>query len=464
MVKIKNLLPNFKDMNMNPITLGFQDNLETEFINHQYKKTIFQVRISFFLAVFLYGFFGVLDLQLLNEVRTIMWLIRFSVIVPIGLLVLVASYAKDFEKYRDATMAFSMLLFSIGILLMAIVSPKPVDFIYYASLMVTFVFVYTFVGIRFVYATLTGLAILLCYEIAAHFILNSPAAVVAKNNFIFLSTNIVGMLAAYSIEFYSRRDFFITRILESNQNEMIKLNLDLEERIKEKTAELVKTNQGLIKEIKVREEVENELLTANVKLNKLLNDTVGGLVSAIELRDPYTAGHQRRVTQLAMAIAQKMNLAKDELDCIRIAAMIHDIGKINVPAEILSKPGTINQFEMELLQNHPQAGYDILKEIDFPWPIAETILQHHERIDGSGYPNGLNKDEILIQAKVIYVADVVEAMSSDRPYRPALGTEKALNELNENRGTLYDEEIVDACLKLFIEDNFKFEEKSKEEV
>ncbi len=183
----------------------------------------------------------------------------------------------------------------------------------------------------------------------------------------------------------------------------------------------------------------------------------------MSLRDPYTAGHQRRVTQLAMAIAQKMNLSKDELDCIRIAAMIHDIGKINIPAEILSKPGTINQFEMELLQNHPQAGYDILKEIDFPWAIAETILQHHERINGSGYPNGLKEDEILIQAKVIHVADVVEAMSSDRPYRPALGTEKALNELNENRGILYDEDIVDACLKIFMEDNFKFEDKSKEE-
>ncbi len=312
------------------------------------------------------------------------------------------------------------------------------------------------------YATLTGLIILICYEFTAYFILESPAAIIAKNNFIFLSTNVVGMLAAYSIEFYARRDFFITRILESNQNEMIKLNKNLEERIKEKTAELVKTNQGLIKEIKVREEVENELLTANVKLNKLLNDTVGGLVSAIELRDPYTAGHQRRVTQLAMAIAQKMNLSKDELDCIRIAAMIHDIGKINVPAEILSKPGTINQFEMELLHSHPQAGYDILKEIEFPWPIAETVLQHHERLDGSGYPNGLKDDKILIQAKVIQVADVVEAMSSDRPYRPALGTEKALNELNENRGTLYDDEIVDSCLKLFIEDNFKFKKKSIE--
>lgn len=464
MVMIKNMLPNFKDMNLNPVTLGFKDSLETEYIKDHYKKSIFQVRISFFLCVFLYAFFGLLDMQIVSEVRTLMWLIRFSVIVPIGLLVLVTSYSKDFEHYRDATMSLSMILFSIGILLMTIVSPKPVDFVYYASLMVTFVFVYTFVGIRFIYATLTGLFILICYEIAANFILKTPSVILAKNNFIFLSTNLIGMFAAYSIEFYSRRDFFITRILESNQDEMAKLNNNLEEKIKEQTKELVKTNKGLIKEIKIREDVENELLAANIKLNKLLNDTVSGLVSAIELRDPYTAGHQRQVTQLAMAIAHKMELSQEELDCIRIAAMIHDIGKINVPVEILSKPGTINQYELELLQNHPQAGYDILKEIEFPWPIAKTVLQHHERMDGSGYPNGLKDNEILIQAKVICVADVVEAMSSNRPYRPAMGIEKALNELNENRGILYNDDIVDACLKLFIEDNFKFEKKGSEEL
>ena len=345
MVKIKNKLPNFKDMNLNMFTLTFNSDLERSFINDYYKKSIYQVRISFFLAVLLYGFFGLLDMHLVSEMRNMMWLIRFSVIVPIGLLVLVTSYSNDFDKYRDITMSFTMILFSMGILLMTIITPKPVDFAYYAILMVTFVFVYTFIGIRFISATLTGIIILLLYEVTAIFIIKTPFATVSKNNFIFLSTNVVGMFAAYSIEFYSRRDFFIAAILANNQQEMSELNGKLEEKISKQTAELVKTNRGLIKEIEFREKVEKELLSTNVKLNKLLNDTVTGLVSAIEYRDPYTAGHQRRVTQLAIAIAEDMELPKNEIDCIRIAAMIHDIGKINIPVEILSKPGTINQYD-----------------------------------------------------------------------------------------------------------------------
>ena len=459
MVKIVNRLPNFKEMNLNLITLTFNNDLEQDFLKDFYKKSIYQVRVSFFLAVLLYAFFGLLDMQLAPEIRNYMWLIRFSVIVPIGLLVLVTSYSHDFDKYRDITMSFTMILFSIGILLMTIITTKPVDFAYYAILMVTFVFVYTFIGVRFISATLTGIIILLLYEITAIFILKSSFVIISKYNFIFLSTNIVGMFAAYSIEFYSRRDFFISTILESNQKEMNKLNEQLEERISEQTAELVETNKGLIKEIEFREKVEKKLLSTNVKLNKLLNDTVTGLVSAIEYRDPYTAGHQRRVTQLAVAIAEEMELSKDELDCIRISAMIHDIGKINIPVEILSKPGTINKYELELMQNHPQAGYDILKGIEFSWPVAEVVLQHHERIDGSGYPKGLKGDEIFLEARVIYVADVVEAMSSHRPYRPALGIKKALEELKKNKGKLYDIKIVDACIKLFNKDNFTFEDK-----
>lgn len=459
MTVIQNRLPKFKDMNLNAITLSFRNELEDIFISDYYKKSIYQVRVSFFLAVFLYGFFGLLDTNLGVELRNLMWLIRFCVIVPIGLLVLITSYAKDFQKYHDITMSFTMILFSLGILVMTIVSPKPVDYAYYAILMFTFVFVYTFIGIRFVSATLTGIIIMLCYEITAIVIIHTPAAILTKNNFIFISTNLVGMFAAYSIEFYSRRDFFISKILESNQEELGKLNEELGVRVQLQTAELVKTNRGLIKEIKYRKKVEKELLKSNVKLNSLLNDTVSGLVSAIEHRDPYTAGHQRRVTQLAVAIGQKMELSKDEIDCIRIASMIHDIGKINVPVEILSKPGSINAYELELLQNHPQAGFEILKEIDFPWPVAKVVLQHHERIDGSGYPNKLKGDDIRIEAKVLQIADVVEAMSSHRPYRPSLGIRRALAELEQNKGILYVEHIVDICVKLFQEDNFKFEEK-----
>ncbi len=459
MVKIKDKLPKFKDMSLNVFTLSFKGDLEKNFLHDHYKKSIYQVRISFFLAVLLYGFFGLLDMQLAAELRNLMWLIRFSVIVPIGFLVLITSYASDFDKYRDLTMSVTMVLFAVGIFLMTIIAPKPVDFAYYAILMVTFVFVYTFIGIRFIWASLTGIFILLCYEITAIFILKTPIVILGRNNFIFLSTNVVGMFAAYSIEFYSRRDFFITKILESNQEELFKLNEKLEDRISEQTAELVKTNKGLINEIKIREKVENELLSANVKLNKLLNDTVTGLVSAIEYRDPYTAGHQRRVTQLAVAIAGEMKLSEEKTNCVRIAAMIHDIGKINIPVEILSKPGNINQYELELMQNHPQAGFDILKEIDFPWPVAKAVHQHHERLDGSGYPNSLKGDDILLEARVIYVADVVEAMSSHRPYRPAMGIQRALYELEKNKGKLYDENIVIACLKLFNEDKFEFEQK-----
>jgi len=459
MVKIENRLPKFKDMDLNVITLRFQNDNEDFFIKEYYQKSIYQVRISFFLAVFLYGFFGLLDTNLSSELRNLMWLIRFSVIVPIGLLVLITSFSKDFRKFHDITMSFTMILFSVGILVMTIISPKPVDYAYYAILMFTFVFVYTFIGIRFISATLTGAIILLLYQITAFFILDTPEVIVTKNNFIFISTNLVGMFAAYGIEYYSRRDFFIAKILESNHNELSKLNDELGDRVKRQTAELVKTNKGLIKEIKYRTKVEEELLKTNVKLNSLLNDTVSGLVSAIEYRDPYTAGHQRRVTQLAVAIAEEMKLPKNILDCIRISSMIHDIGKINVPIEILSKPGSINQYELELMQNHPQAGYDILKEIDFPWPVATVILQHHERFDGSGYPNGLKSEEVLLEARVIQVADVVEAMSSHRPYRPSLGIKKALDELETNKGKLYDTKIVDICENLFKENKFKFDEK-----
>ncbi|MCF7857955.1 MAG: HD domain-containing protein [Candidatus Cloacimonetes bacterium] len=456
MVPIKDRLPKFKDMGLSYFTLRFRNELEAEFLDDHFKKSIYQVRVSFFLVIFMYGFFGLLDLNLASEVRNLMWLIRFSVIVPIGLLVLITSFSTEFKKYHDYTMSLTLILFSIGILLMMIIAPKPLDFTYYAILMVTFIFVYTFIGIRFLAASITGLIILLAYCLTSHFFLETPAADIAKNNFIFFSTNIIGMFASYSMEFYSRRDFYIAKILESNQHEMLKLNEELEDRIKQQTAELVEINKGLIKEIAFREKVEKELLSSNTKLNKLLNDTVSGLVSAIEYRDPYTAGHQRRVTQLAVAIAEELHLTEDQRDCIRIAAMIHDIGKINIPVEILSKPGYINKYELELMQIHPQAGYDILKDIDFPWPIAETVLQHHERLDGSGYPNGLKGDEILEEAAVILVADVVEAMSSHRPYRPSMGIQKAIEELQKNQGILYNKEIVQACLKLFKEDNFKF--------
>jgi len=193
------------------------------------------------------------------------------------------------------------------------------------------------------------------------------------------------------------------------------------------------------------------------KLKKTLDATIQTVSNIVEVKDPYTAGHQQRVTQLTVAIAKELNLSPDKIEGIRIASLIHDIGKISVPTEILSKTTTISDIEFSLIKGHSQAGSDILKAIDFSYPVAQIVLQHHERLDGSGYPQGLKSDEILLEARILGVADVVEAMSSHRPYRPALGIDAALEEISQNRGILYDSEVVDACLKLFKEKGFRFE-------
>jgi len=196
---------------------------------------------------------------------------------------------------------------------------------------------------------------------------------------------------------------------------------------------------------------------AEEKLKKTLDATIETVSKIVEIKDPYTAGHQQRVSQLATAIAKELNLPPDKVEGIRIASLIHDIGKISVPTEILSKTTTLSDIEFSLIKGHSQAGSDILKAIDFFYPVAQIVLQHHERLDGSGYPNNLKGDKILLEARILGVADVVEAMSSHRPYRPSLGIDAALEEITQNRGTLYDPEIVDVCLRFFKKKGFKFE-------
>ena len=202
-------------------------------------------------------------------------------------------------------------------------------------------------------------------------------------------------------------------------------------------------------------------ITERKRVEEALRTTLNGTIQAIgrttETRDPYTAAHQRRVTQLACAIAKEMNLPQDQIDGIRVAGLMHDIGKMSIPAEILAKPSKLSETEFDLIKAHPQVAYDILKSIDFPWPVAGIILQHHERLDGSGYPKGVKDGDILLEARILGVADVVEAMSSHRPYRPALGIDKALEEIEKNKGTLYDPEVVDACLRLFSKGRFEFD-------
>lgn len=206
-------------------------------------------------------------------------------------------------------------------------------------------------------------------------------------------------------------------------------------------------------------EVQNqkEILNQNLaRLRKAMSGFIETMALTIETRDPYTAGHQRRVSDLARQIATRMGLPEAEIESIRMAGIVHDLGKIYVPSEILNKPGELQDIELNLIRTHPKIAYDILKNIDFPWPIAEIIYQHHEKLDGSGYPRGLKGKMIRIEARILTVADVVEAMASHRPYRPALGIDRACEEINHCKGKLYDPAVVDCCIKLFKEEGYKF--------
>ncbi|MCF8085055.1 MAG: HD-GYP domain-containing protein, partial [Deltaproteobacteria bacterium] len=205
-----------------------------------------------------------------------------------------------------------------------------------------------------------------------------------------------------------------------------------------------------------RENLEQKVADRTAELGEILNGIIQVITRTVESRDPYTAGHQRRVADLAAAVAREMGAPQDQIKGIHMAGLIHDVGKIFIPAEILSKSGPLKEMEVALIQNHPQAGYDIVKGIRFPWPLADTILQHHERMDGSGYPRGLRGEQILVEAGIIAVADVVEAMSFHRPYRAPLGIDAALKEITDNKSVLYDETAVDACLKLFKQKKFQW--------
>jgi uncharacterized membrane protein len=191
-------------------------------------------------------------------------------------------------------------------------------------------------------------------------------------------------------------------------------------------------------------------------LRTMLNEAVKSIIVLGETRDPYTAAHQQRVAKFACAIAREMGLSDERIEGLQVMGTIHDIGKVAVPAEILSKPGRLSSYEFGIIKTHPEVAYDIVKGLEFPWPVAQAVFQHHERLNGSGYPQGISGDNIVFEAKILGVADVVEAMASHRPYRPALGISKALEEISQNRGTLYDASVVDACMRLITEKGFEF--------
>ncbi len=224
--------------------------------------------------------------------------------------------------------------------------------------------------------------------------------------------------------------------------------------VKERTSELKRVIDQLQQEITERNRAEVQLRGSYEKLQRALKDTIFAIAKIVEMRDLYTAGHQQRVSRLAREIAKEMNLSEEQINGVHMAAVVHDVGKIATPGEILNKPGPLTGAEFAMVETHPQVGYNILSEIQFPWPIALIVLQHHERMDGSGYPQGLRREDIVVEARIMGVADAIETMASHRPYRPALGIERALEEILNNRGKLYDAEVVDACLKLFREKGF----------
>lgn len=202
---------------------------------------------------------------------------------------------------------------------------------------------------------------------------------------------------------------------------------------------------------RLRNHLEEMVVERTLELRENLLDFVTAIAATIEARDPYTAGHQRRVANLATAIARELQLPAEQIEGLKLACVVHDIGKIRVPAEILCKPGRLDELEFNLIKRHSLTGYEILKSIKFPWPLAEIVLQHHERLDGRGYPQGLKGEEILLEARILAVADVVESMVSHRPYRAGLGVDTALAEISRNKDVLYDARVVNACLTLFQE-------------
>lgn len=233
--------------------------------------------------------------------------------------------------------------------------------------------------------------------------------------------------------------------------ELIFQNKDKENR----AAELVLANKELAFQNNEKAKRAAELIVVNEELHDALMNTVQVAMILSEMRDPYTAGHERRVAEIAVAISAELGFDSGQQEGIRVAGYLHDVGKIKIPAEILSKPGRLTENEYSLIKDHAQSGYDVLSRVDFPWPIADVALQHHERIDGSGYPHSLKRESIIMEARIIAVADTVEAMSSHRPYRPGLGIEKALAEIEQGRAVIYDENVVDVCLKLFREKGFR---------
>jgi len=439
-------------MKLSPVTLRFSGecaSLEKPFLDYYYQSSLAQVRVMMIVGAVLYAAFGALDAFLMPEQKLSIWVIRLVIIGPVLGFFLLLTMTPFFKKVMQPVLALGYVIVGLGIIVMIMIAPSNVGFFYYAGLMLVFMWGYTLIRLFFVWASLAGWLQVVLYEIAAVWFNPTPWNIFVNNNFFFISANILGMISCYAIEFYARRDFFMKHQLEIERENINKINQELEQRVAKRTEDYRIVNEALEKEILEHKKAQEKLQQMLELLKKSTSITVSVMVSALEARDPYTAGHQIRVAALAGAIAKEMGLPDDMIEGIRMAGYIHDIGKLAVPAELLTKPIRLSELEFALIKEHPTSGYELIKNVESPWPLAQVIYQHHERLDGSGYPRQLKGEEIILEARIMAVSDVVEAMASHRPYRPSLGLEAALREIEKNRGVLYDASVVDACLKLF---------------
>lgn len=444
-------------MKLHPLTLKFSgesSQFEERFLNDYYEASLSQVRIMMILGAILYAAFGALDAFLMPEQKFSIWAIRIVIIGPVLVLFLLLSFTRFFKKFMQPLLALAYVVVGSGIIFMIVIAPPQVSYFYYAGLMLVFMWGYTLIRLFFLWASFAGWLQVVLYEIAAMWINPTPVNIFINNNFFFISANVLGMLACYAIEFYVRRDFFMKSQLEKERENVSKINEELEDRVRRRTEDYRIINVALQQEIAGHKKAKEDLQRTLDTLKNSVNTTINVMASAVEARDPYTAGHQIRSANLACAIAEEMGLPREKIDGIRMAGSIHDIGKLSIPAEILTKPTKLTNLEFSLIKEHSLIGYEMLKHVESPWPLAQVIYQHHERIDGSGYPRNLKGNEILIEARILAVSDVVESMASHRPYRPSLGIEAALEEIEKNKGILYDTAVADACLRLFKDNKY----------
>ena len=446
---------NSHKMKLNRLTLRFSgesSHLEEPFLEDYYRSSIPHIRTMMVLGGILYAIFGILDAFFMPEQMFFVWIIRLMIAGPGLVCILLMSFTDALKKRLQTMLAFAFIVAGGGSICMIAVAPPQVSYSYYAGLMLVFMWGYALIRLSFVWASFAGWLQVILYEIAALWVNLTPFEIFIGNNFFFISANIIGMMTCYTMEFYARRDFFMKQELGKERENVSRLNEELENRVRKRTEDSQIVTENLLQEISGHKQSKKKLQQVLESLKKSLDATIKVMLSAVEVCDSYTAGHQIRTANLACAIAEEMGLHPHTIEGIKMASSIHNIGNLAIPAEILRKPTKLRMIEKNLIKEHSAIGSTLLKDVQSQWPLAEIVHQHHERMNGSGYPRQLKGDEIILEARILAVSDVLASMTSHRPYRPSLGIEAALDEIEQNKGILYDAAVVDACLRLFREE------------